>query len=74
MFNTHQQTILTIGAILGADNKDFDPALFQNMDSIAIYINDRYDIKIIKGMAWDMVLEEVRNGIAKRQFDRAQVI
>lgn len=50
MFNLYQQTILAVGALLGTDNSDFNPALFPNMESIRIYINDKYDIEVTKGM------------------------
>jgi len=74
MFNLYQQTILAAGALLGADNPDFNPALFPNMESIRIYINDKYNIEVTKGMKWDVVLEEVRNGIAKKRFNRAETV
>lgn len=64
MYKSYDKEILTIGALLVMGDSDFNPETFQSLGSIKHYMNDRYEIKIYKGMPYREVVRELKNGIA----------
>jgi len=66
-----QFTMLSIGIMLGQDDSQLDMSKFKNLEELRIFLNNKYNINILRGMTWPDVLKEVKSGISNKRYNDA---
>ena len=74
MDNGSQFIMLSVGILLGQDDPNLDMNTFKDLEELRNFLNNKYGINIMRGMTWDDVLTEVKDGIAKKRFNDAMAI
>jgi len=71
MADDGQYTMMAIGIAIGQDNPKLDMGTLKDLEEFRIFLNNEYNINVVRGMSWFYVFKEVETGIANKHFNAA---